>query len=369
MVQDFCLLCFDTARQFLKDRNKQVLQSLNIPASSDKEKALSKCLSAFYQDNAEKIFSLTDDLFQTFCASYKKKCLEILSHIYNNDFGNFLEELEVNEKLQQLFEVREEYMSCLESLLLSDDFKKSARTYFSLCIYMLLNDPPLKVPIDNFKNRKFLYKSFQKSDFVCIDGFAKEGSPAMVILPSVMRNNQIYFGIKASVIILSEEFLSNKISKKLEEDQKESKLKELKKIEEDTVVEGNEKGEDPQAITSSKPTEVLSPTTSALEDDIIILKNKTIVTLSKETQEKKMSLSPRTLIQHISSKQPIESKNPNQVEIISSTPSERSDNRLIVRIDFNDHAVASKFELNKKMNINTDVEMAHCIRSQGSPKQ
>lgn len=67
---------------------------------------------------------------------------------------------------------------------------------------MLLHDPPLRVPVDNFKNRKYDYKLFKKNEFNCIDGFAKDKAISLIILPAVSRNNYNYNGIKPSVIIL-----------------------------------------------------------------------------------------------------------------------------------------------------------------------
>ena len=100
-------------------------------------------------------------------------------------------------------------------MLDSDDFDKFVQTLFSLCVYMLLHDPPLRVPLDNFKNRKYEYRRFKKNEFICIDGFAKEKAPSLVILPAVCRNTYSYNGIKPSVIILQDDFVTKPISKKL----------------------------------------------------------------------------------------------------------------------------------------------------------
>jgi len=43
----------------------------------------------------------------------------------------------------------------------------------------------------------------------CIDGFAKEGASAIVILPPVFRNKFPFNGIKSAVLILQEEFLQD----------------------------------------------------------------------------------------------------------------------------------------------------------------
>lgn len=233
MVQDFTLICYDLAKKLLIEKSKAILKALNMPISSENESALLKHLTNFYQDHANTIFKFTDEEYKTLSTQYQKNCQKILNHNYQCELSNFPldDDEEFVESTQPLFTVSTEYHEYLTSLLESEDFRKFAGSYFSLCIYMLLNDPPLKLPVDNFKNRKFMFKSFRKNDFNCIDGFAKDGSPAIVILPAVMRNNHIYYGIKPSVLILSEQFLNPKVLKKVEEDFNEEKTKQQKKLE------------------------------------------------------------------------------------------------------------------------------------------
>lgn len=229
MVQEFCLLCYDSATNLLREKNRQVLEKLNLPSSAENENALSKALTNFYQDHVNVIFHMTDDFYNSFCIQYKTNCTKILSHSYQNEDCNFLDD-EDSEKFEDSNQlVQEEYTNHLESLMISEELRKLTTTYFSLCAYMLLNDPPLKVALDNFRNRKYIFKSFRKSEFLCIDGFAKEGASAIVILPPVMRNSQPYFGVKAAVLILPEKFLTEKVRKKVEEAEKELLARELKK--------------------------------------------------------------------------------------------------------------------------------------------
>ena len=45
-----------------------------------------------------------------------------------------------------------------------------------------------------------------------IDGFAKEDNPCIIIIPSVMRNNFPYTGIKPAVLMLDDEYLTEEIN-------------------------------------------------------------------------------------------------------------------------------------------------------------
>ena len=44
---------------------------------------------------------------------------------------------------------------------------------------------------------------FSKSDFYCIDGFPTEGMPAVVVLPTPLRDGYIYQGLRPAVIVFN----------------------------------------------------------------------------------------------------------------------------------------------------------------------
>ena len=44
---------------------------------------------------------------------------------------------------------------------------------------------------------------YKKGECYCVDGFEKEGSPSLIVLPPVYRQgNYVYHGIKYAVLIL-----------------------------------------------------------------------------------------------------------------------------------------------------------------------
>ena len=112
----------------------------------------------------------------------------------------------------------------IEDLVNSDELKQLCKQFYLLSLYINLNDPALKLEIDNFKQRKFTYVNFSKNDLICIDGFAKEDSCCIILIPFVMRNNHAYNGIKPAVLILQENAVSQNIIANIE-------LKRLKEIE------------------------------------------------------------------------------------------------------------------------------------------
>jgi hypothetical protein len=65
---------------------------------------------------------------------------------------------------------------------------------------MVLNDPPIYISLDPWKDRKqknvitekFEFWMYNKNDYYCIDGFPKEGYPCVVVLPPPYRAGYVY---------------------------------------------------------------------------------------------------------------------------------------------------------------------------------
>lgn len=90
--------------------------------------------------------------------------------------------------------MKEDY---LETLLINEDLKLFIEKFYYICLYIEFNDQQLKIPLECFEKRKFVYKNFKKNEFHCIDGFPKENSACLMIVPGVlMRNNYAFNGIK-----------------------------------------------------------------------------------------------------------------------------------------------------------------------------
>ena len=80
--------------------------------------------------------------------------------------------------------------------------------FFKVFVIMNLASPTLDLPVKIFEERVYDYCGYKQKEVYCMDGFAKEGSESIIVLPPITRNNYPYNGIKQSVLILSEEFVS-----------------------------------------------------------------------------------------------------------------------------------------------------------------
>jgi len=248
LVQEIIMICYDQVKTVIKEVNCNILKILNLNEKNESE--IKKHLANFYQDNHSSIFRFDESRFEKIRSLYKKLAEKIFAHGFTSELFNFPpeDEPETPEQTENnpseipqeeppkfTVEIREEYQEQFEEMLETDDFNRFVSTVFYLCLFMLLNDPPLRVPIDNFKNRKFVYKRFKKTDYICVDGFAKENSPCLVLLPAVLRNNHPYNGIKPSVLILTEDFLTPKIVKVLQECDREEQERLAKKQEKELL--------------------------------------------------------------------------------------------------------------------------------------
>ncbi len=86
----------------------------------------------------------------------------------------------------------------------SKGFELFVQNSFKLCIYMLLHDPQLMFNIPTYDKRRLIYNYYNKTDFLNIDGFGKEQTPCLIILPPpLLRSNFAYQGLKPAVYMIN----------------------------------------------------------------------------------------------------------------------------------------------------------------------
>ena len=325
------IICYDAVKFTIKETNKNLMKALNLP---DKyESSLLKYLINLYQDNCSSIFKFDDEKFKKIKDSYKKNCKKTFTQKYDSPFENIRNldeesgestesqnnndiilpatsnnsnpEISSSDKKDKSanmkefkIEIKEEYENYLEELLESSDFKKFVANLFSLCVYMQLSDPQLKMPIDNFKNRKYDYRSFKKNEYICIDGFAKEGSPCLTIIPPVMRNNYSYNGIKPSVLVLPENFATDSILNKINQVERDEELKKAKKLEKEKEEEATKEKEDneTEANESSKYICQFQPISTIANFSVDLKMTNTSAILSFPTTAHNISLDALPLV-------------------------------------------------------------------------
>jgi hypothetical protein len=260
IIQDLVLIVNGQTKNFISKKNKEVCRLLNIPEKQEQQ--IYKQMINIYQDCNTSIFKLEEEFFakvkEESCTAFKK----IIGHKFYSELATSEEVRELNndDETKTIFKVNEQFDVYIDQLMESDDFTKFIGTFYQLCLFMNLNDPPLKLPLESFSKRKYQYRYFHKNDLYCIDGFAKENAPSLVILPPVMRNNFPYKGIRPAVLIMDKETVTEKIKEKMEEIELEEKSKNEKKNEKDSHFQDDDNGveKDPFNCTSNNTSYILN---------------------------------------------------------------------------------------------------------------
>ncbi|KAL4442307.1 hypothetical protein ABPG74_005648 [Tetrahymena malaccensis] len=242
LIQDLFIIIHEISKNHIKETNSKVMDLLQL----DKKhaKAYEQNLSKLYQDYNNDIFKVVADIEHPKVAAvvqkFKQQADKIVTHQYFSEFQNMKsdyidedeEELDKDQssssakKTQKKINIfrdtiffeqnQEDFKQYLQELYESNELLEFIEQFYRLSIHMHLHDPPLNLPIQNFKNRVFEYIPYKKNNYYLIDGFVQQNAPALTVIPSVLRNNQIYTGIKPSVILLTEEFMNERIQSKID---------------------------------------------------------------------------------------------------------------------------------------------------------
>ncbi|KAL4479481.1 hypothetical protein ABPG72_011803 [Tetrahymena utriculariae] len=242
LLQDLFIIIHEISKNHIKETNSKVMDLLQL----DKKhaKVYEQNLSKLYQDYNNDIFKVVADIEHPKVAvivqKFKQLADKIVTHQYFSEFKNMKsdyvdedeEELEQEQssgsakKTQKKINIfrdtkffeqnQEDFKQYLQELYESNELLEFIEQFYRLSIHMHLHDPPLNLPIQNFKNRIFEYIPYKKNNYYLIDGFVQQNAPALTVVPSVLRNNQVYTGIKPSVILLTEEFMNERIQSKID---------------------------------------------------------------------------------------------------------------------------------------------------------
>ncbi len=240
---------------------------LKIDSNGEARQVLENKFQSIFQEYSVSIFNQTDEQLQTLVQEqYRPRCELILTE-------------------------REGALDELDDNINTPEFLSFLRAVFKLCLHMVLNDPPITLGLQSLEERQqkealtdqFEFWQFSKKiGYYCIDGFPKEGSPCVVVLPPPYRSGYVYQGIKPAVIVLdgSDADLVGYVKAKQEELEREMALKKKESLVQDLV---DEKVEQPQAPTDKSPS-VGKRSVIATEDHLEL--EKTIEKLRLALEEK-----------------------------------------------------------------------------------
>ena len=182
LCQDILLLVYEESKIIIEHKFCDILKCLNLDnKSKDKKNSIYTKFLPLFQENFNDIFLLVDSSLNTL---HKKLALVI------NEY-NF----ESNSNLKLI----------IQKKINGGYFDNLLKSFYKICIYMLLHDPILTFDLIKHKNRKQIYCYYNKKQHINLEGFGGDNSPCIILLqPPLLKNKFPFHGLRPAVYIISE---------------------------------------------------------------------------------------------------------------------------------------------------------------------
>jgi len=199
MAQEILILLIESIKEQRDQKLASIAELMNVKEDEDALNHLDVKTKGIFQEYSLKVFQFTDEFYTHLVfEQYLPRCKIIIEN-YEDD-----EDDEDDED--------EDYMEMLDEAVNSDDFKVFVKALHKIVLHIGLSDPPITLDLVTHEERlkregileQYEFKKFHKTNLFCIDGFPKEGLPAVVVYPPPMKGKYVYQGIKSSVITLPE---------------------------------------------------------------------------------------------------------------------------------------------------------------------
>ena len=189
LVQDTIKIIYNESIIAIKQKISNILKALNINDSNNK--------------------NIDNISYDKFICKFRLIFQEYFSNIFQNN-SEFLEN--IKNKLNSLINKNDEIyknfsdkINLIKQDVSSKSFTEFLISAFKLCLYMHLHEPKLTFILPSAsEERKLIFSYYKKDEFTNIEGFPKEKSCCVIILPCpILRSNYSYQGIKPAVYIIS----------------------------------------------------------------------------------------------------------------------------------------------------------------------
>ena len=261
--QDMMLLIYEETKKIIEQKFLDILKCLNLSKTSkDKKDNLYMKMMPFFRENFNNIFEFNDEKMK-----YIKEKLKNVINQYN-----FLNEINLianassrtlsdilmnnnennanskgnrsnrNSNINPNINMTSEIYKLLENKIRGKNFDGVMKSFFSICLYMLLHDPVLNFDIEKYPKRKLIYYFYNKKDFINVEGFGNEKTPCVIILsPPSFKKKFAFSGLKPAAYILSGDMFNSEILQ-------QCKINEKKREEESKSKENNEEIKDKKIL-------------------------------------------------------------------------------------------------------------------------
>ena len=180
IIQDMILLVYFETKKIIDTKFQEMLKCLNlIKATGEKKNGLYVKILPFFRENFINIFEFSESNINSINQNltYIIKDYDIENDLINNSLNK------IN----------------------SNIFNTLYKSFFKICLYMLLHDPILSFHIDKYSQRKLIYNYYTKKEHINVEGFGTEHTPCIILLPPpLIKNKFIFNGLRSAVYILSD---------------------------------------------------------------------------------------------------------------------------------------------------------------------
>ena len=189
LCQDIIMIIYEETKNIINNKFDNILKSVNLEkCNNNKKDEFFNIFLPFFRENIAKIFSFNENS----------------AIIANNKLVSIINEYNYFTPNGNNMNCNIELKNDLINKINNNYFHNIYKSFYNICIYMLLHDPILNFNINKYSDRKLEYYFFNEKDFINVEGFGNETTPCIIILPPPLLNNKYPFnGLRPAVYCIS----------------------------------------------------------------------------------------------------------------------------------------------------------------------
>ena len=238
LSQEIILLIYEETKKIIELKFLEILKCLNLSKTSKiKKESLYLKILPFFRENFNSIFELNEEGIK----NIKQKLQKIINqynflneiNLIKNSSSKVLNDININSKDNDIRNsnvhniendsnaVAAENLKILENKIKGKNFEGIMKSFFTICLYMLLHEPILNFNIEKYSQRKLIYYFYNKKNFINVEGFGDEKTPCVIILqPPLLKQKYPFNGIRPAVYILPDTIINKEILNECENNEK-----------------------------------------------------------------------------------------------------------------------------------------------------
>ena len=199
LCQDIILLVYNEAQSEIHNKLNQVLKCLNLDKLfKNKINLIYEQFFPFFREYSNYIFEFGNPLLN----NIHKNLISIIKE-YNYDRLKVKKENNNLENDSESNKLDKKMLLMLETKINEGHFDNLIKSFYKICLYMLLHDPTLSFNIDKYHERKYNFQYYNKNNFINVEGFGNELSPCILLLsPPLLKNKYPFNGLRSAVYII-----------------------------------------------------------------------------------------------------------------------------------------------------------------------